>query len=274
MQTGLTNQARTEYEAQGYHLRTEPVVPANLVQGAVEGMDAIRAGDYDTGRPPEESPWNPGDDPAKLCKIEMPQFASRAVFDVISHTAIGRIAAELTGAEWVQVWWVQLLYKPTSPRDAQDDTHVGWHQDRYYWQCWEEGSELFTAWVALSDVRSESGPMLFLRGSHRWGMRDGSDFYAQDLASQKQGIQVPDGEKWDQVEALLPPGGVSFHHNLTFHGSGPNTETQPRRSFAVHLRTDKSRPIDDRRDGLTEFIDDRSQCPVIFGADAPGSPGR
>ena len=82
MQTGLTSQARAEYEAQGYHLRTEPVVPADLVQRAVEGMDAIRAGHYDTGRPPEESPWNPGDDPAKLCKIEMPQFASRAIFDL------------------------------------------------------------------------------------------------------------------------------------------------------------------------------------------------
>ena len=79
----------------------------------------------------------------------------------------------------VQVWWTQLLYKPPQAA-APTNTTIGWHQDRSYWGAWEEGSELFTAWVALSDVTAESGPMKFVRGSHRWGFLEGSDFYGQD----------------------------------------------------------------------------------------------
>ena len=73
------------------------------------------------------------------------------------------------------------------------------------------------------------------------------------------------GKTWEEVPALLPPGGVSFHHNLTYHGSGPNRTPEPRRSFALHLRTEHSRPVDDARKGLTQFIDDPAYCPVIYG---------
>ena len=115
---------------------------------------------------------------------------------------------------------LQLLLKPPA-RSEGAATNIGWHQDRHYWQVWEEGSELFTAWIALSDVTPEAGPMRFVRGSHRWGLQQ-SDFYGQDHEAQRRGIQVPTGHNWEEVPALLPPGGVSFHHNLTYHGSGPN----------------------------------------------------
>lgn len=264
--TQQLQQAKAQYEADGFYLCDEPLLPADVIARATEGMDAVRAGNYDTGIAPDDSPWNPGDDPNRLCKIEMPQVANRAVFDLVSHSSLGRMAAELTGAQMVQVWWVQLLYKPPSSASAQTHTNIGWHQDREYWNCcWEDESELFTAWVALSDVESASGPMKLLRGSHKWGLLEAGNFEAQDLSSLKQSIQVPDGENWEEVPAILPAGGSSFHHNLTMHGSSENTQDQPRRSFAIHLRTENSRPIEDKRIGLTAFIDDPRYCPVIWG---------
>jgi ectoine hydroxylase-related dioxygenase (phytanoyl-CoA dioxygenase family) len=254
---------RQQYEANGFAIVSEPIFPADLIARAVEGMDAIRRGEYDTGRPPCPSVWNPGDDPNALCKIENPQFASHAVQELLRYPAFGELAAEITGATRVQAWWIQLLYKPPTVSQTQA-TNVGWHQDRHYWQIWEEGSELFTAWIALSDVREECGPMRFVRGSHRWGFRNQGDFYAQDLVAQQHGLDIPEGETWEEVTAILPPGGASFHHCLTFHGSGPNLSNVPRRSFAVHLRTQNSRPVNDERRGLTEFIDDRELCPVIY----------
>src|SRR6266581_247624 len=101
------------YEADGFFLAPEPLFPQDLLARAVEGMDAIRRGDFDTGRSPQPSPWNPGDDLNKLCKIEQPQFASRALRELLCFPALGALAAELTGATMVQVWWVQLLYKPS-----------------------------------------------------------------------------------------------------------------------------------------------------------------
>lgn len=258
--------ARMHYESDGFYLSSQPVVPADLIGRAIEGMDAIRRGEYETGIPPQPSFWKPGDDPQKLCKIEMPQIVSRAIMELVSHPAIGEIAASLTGAKMVQVWWVQLLMKPAATGEGKSSPSVGWHQDRQYWKAWEEGSELFTAWAALTDVTEEAGPMKFLRGSHRWGLLDQGNFYEANHEAQRQMIRVPEGQAWDEVAALLPPGGVSFHHNLTFHGSGPNVSGKPRRSFAIHMRTEKSRPVNGLRQRLTQFIDDPTHCPVVFGS--------
>jgi hypothetical protein len=255
--------ARARYAADGFYCHATPLLPAAVIEPAIAGMDAVRAGEYDTGVPPQPSHWQPGDDPNRLGKIEMPQLASRAIHALISHPALGAAAAALSGAAWVQVWWVQLLYKPSLAPDAAAATNVGWHQDRHYWEAWEEGSELFTAWVALSEVTEAAGPMRFARASHRWGLQ-ASDFYGQDHQAQRQAIRVPPGAAWEEVPALLPPGGVSFHHCLTYHASGPNRSGAPRRSFAIHLRTEKSRPVGAARAGLTQFIDDRHACPVIY----------
>ena len=66
-----------------------------------------------------------------------------------------------------QVWWVQMLIKPPQDDDGKVQANIGWHQDRNYWQLWEEGSELFTAWVAVSNMVTECGPMNFPHGSHK-----------------------------------------------------------------------------------------------------------
>ena len=259
------SEAAKAYDGQGYYIHSEPLLPPDLVQRARAGMDAVRCGEYDTGKPPQPSPWNPGDDEGVLCKIEMPQQANRAIRELVGHEALGEWAAKITGAEWVQVWWVQLLYKPSSDENASN-VHVGWHQDRHYWGAWEEESELFTAWVALSDVGPSSGPMCFIQGSHKWGQLPGGDFFDQDLAAQQRGISVPEGAQWREVEAHMSAGGASFHDALTFHASSVNTSGEARRSFAVHLRTNKSRPKGGRCEGLTQFIQDEDRCPVIYRA--------
>src|SRR5690242_5831505 len=97
---------RARYEHDGFLLAPEPIIPGGLVRRAVEGMDALRRGEYETGVPPQPSYWNPGDDPGKLCKIEMPQVANRAIMELIRYPALGALAAAVTGARWVQVWWV------------------------------------------------------------------------------------------------------------------------------------------------------------------------
>ncbi len=265
MQSRTQLDKRRLYEQDGYYIHRDPVLSADLVARAQEGMDRVRDGVYETGVPPRDSYWKPGDDPGKLVKIEMPQLADRACMEVVSHPEIGRIAAELTGATMIQVWWVQLLIKPPTRPEENSRTNVGWHQDRQYWSNWEPDSELLTAWVALSDVTETSGPMEFVPGSHRLGLLEQGDFYEQDLENQAAAFRLPGEGTRRKVPATLPPGGVSFHHHLTLHGSGPNFGPGPRRSFALHLRTEKSRPVNDERRGLAEFIDNEAYCPVIYG---------
>lgn len=258
---------RARYERDGFCVAPQ-VFPMDVVERAVAGMDAIRRGEYDTGRPPEDSPWKPGDDPNILCKIEMPHAADRGVRELVTHPALGRLIADLTGASKVWVWWVQLLFKPPGGKVG---TSVGWHQDKQYWQAWSPDSELLTCWAALSDVTENSGPVRFLRGSHRWGLKNAGDFFHQDIEAQKDVVPVPEGEQWDEVAAIIPPGGCSVHHMLTYHGSGPNMSTLPRRSFAIHLRTDRSRPADNVHEltleqgrDLIKYIDDPYFNPLIY----------
>lgn len=75
---------------------------------------------------------------------------------------------------------------------------------------------------------------------------------------------------WTPARAITisghPPESLSLHHCLTFHGSTANSSGRLRRSFAIHLRTQNSRPVNDERKGLTRFIDDEKVCPIIFGS--------
>ncbi|HEX4125820.1 MAG TPA: phytanoyl-CoA dioxygenase family protein, partial [Tepidisphaeraceae bacterium] len=202
---------KDSFSRDGYLINRTDLLPEGVVRRASEGMDAIRRGEYDTGRGPEGSPWKPGDSPNVLCKIEQPQLASKAVLELISHPTIGKWAAAAMGAKKVQVWWVQLLFKPPTPPNARFHTNVGWHQDRAYWGNWKPESELLTAWVALSDVSADSGPMEFVSRSNRWGLQSVSDFHGQDLEAIQSKVKIPPGQQWEQVAATIPPGGFTLH---------------------------------------------------------------
>ena len=260
--------ARGAYADQGFYRSRSSVLPPDLVASAREGIDAVREGRYDTGRPPHASPWQPGDDPAALCKVELAHAANRALGRVARNPGLGEWVAEVVGAERVQVWWVQMLYKPPSAAGSPP-THVGWHQDYQYWQHdWASPEGLLTAWVALSDVTPQSGPLRFIRGSHRWGFRGDGDFFADDPEAQRAALAAPEGETWDEAAAVLPPGGVSLHDGLTYHGSSSNQASAPRCSLVLHLCTDRARLREGTPGALTRFLDDPAVCPVLTASGA------
>jgi hypothetical protein len=256
---------RDRYEHDGFYIHDSSVLPHDTLARAVRGLEDVRNGVYDTGEEPDSRLWNPGDDPHALCKIEQPQLASHALREAICSPLLGQLAGAVTGAQMVQVWWVQLLYKPGVPNPISGDTttNVGWHQDLAYWHEWTEGSELFTAWLALSDVTSDAGPMVFVPGSHQWGLLGGGDFFEQDQDRVRGRLSIPEGATWRETPDLLPPGGVSFHHRLLFHGSHQNVSNAPRRSLAIHLRAEKSKPHPNS--WVAKYLDRPEICPVIFG---------
>jgi len=160
-----TTALREHYERNGFYIHTTSVLPPELLERAARGIDDVREGIYDMGEEPLERRWTPGDELQALCKIEQPQRVNRALYEALCSPLLGQLAAEVTGAKMVQVWWLQLLYKPSTPDVpvVGGTTNVGWHQDQASWQVWDEGSELFTAWLALSDVTPDAGPMVFDR---------------------------------------------------------------------------------------------------------------
>jgi hypothetical protein len=262
-----------QYEQDGYVLGPV-VIPADLLRRAHAGMDAVMAGVYETGKAPLDNWWRAGDDPNKrLRKIDQPHLANEAIHDLVASPQLGEAVARIVGAAMVQVWAVQLLHKPAGG-DPQGT--VGWHQDYQYWQTWwTPDSQVFTAWVAVSDVLDESGPMCFVAGSHRWGLIDDGDFFGTALDQQRTTLKgLPEGAVWKEAPATMPAGAFSVHHRLTLHGSRPNTAMAPRRSFAIHLRTEKSTPtpatdVDPTGPGhydYVSFLHDHRICPVMYQA--------
>jgi ectoine hydroxylase-related dioxygenase (phytanoyl-CoA dioxygenase family) len=250
----------TAFETQGYYF-TDPIIPPDLVNTTIDHMDAVIAGEYETDIPPHSRRWNPGDPPEQLCKIDQPHLADHTIYKTISHPAIGQWAAEILNANFVQVWAVQLLNKPPG---GSTQGNIGWHQDMQHWKTWWKG-EVFTAWLALTDILPDSGPMRFAQGSHKWGLNENPSFFfsEHDHTTQQNAIPKPDDATWQETPALLSAGSVSYHHPLTYHGSGPNHTHTPRQSFAIHLRTEKSTPLDGNS-YYTEHLDDEAFCPVIY----------
>jgi ectoine hydroxylase-related dioxygenase (phytanoyl-CoA dioxygenase family) len=251
---------KEQFETDGF-CYTPTAIPAELVQRVIPQMEAVIDGRFGTGVEPLACHFSPTDPPEKLKKVDQPHLADRTILEFISHPQIGRWAADITGAGMIQVWAVQLLVKPPGGSSLGN---IGWHQDMQHWKTWWKG-EVFTAWVAVSDVSEQSGPMRYVVGSHRWGLNTNPSFFRdQDRESQREAIPKPAGVDWREDPALLTAGHASFHHPLCYHGSGPNVSASPRRSFAIHLRTENSEPLDSANQYYNAHLDNPDVCPVIF----------
>lgn len=181
----MTNpEAKTQFERDGFYI-APPSIPPALLQRAIVHMDAVIGGAYDTGVAP--FPYGTdGKDPTKLVKIDQSHIADCTLFELATHPEIGRRAAAITGAKWIQLWCSQLLFKPPG---GSVKGNVGCHQDYQYWSTfWSPESEVFTCWVALGDVKREMGPMLFARGSNNWGFLNEGDFFGGAIDEQRDAI--------------------------------------------------------------------------------------
>ncbi len=250
--------ARQRYDEAGFCL-TPPLLDAGQLPDAVATMDRVIAGDYATGKRPLSRSVDPTTDPPHIVKIDQPQISDPSISELFRASGIGAFAAALLNAEMIQVWAVQLLLKPS----AVEISNVGWHQDDDYWNEWWDG-EVFTCWLALSDVGPDAGPLRFVPGSHRWGFLAGGNFFVQDLDS-RSGFALPDGAVWSEEPVIVAAGEASFHHRRTIHGSGPNTSGHPRRSYAIHLRTERSTCLPTAPPEFIDFLTDPEISPVIFG---------
>ena len=86
-----------------------------------------------------------------------------------------------------------------------------------YWPFWSKEG-LYTAWIAISNVSNQSGPVRFLRGSNKWGKIQGMDFFNQDIKNQEAKLKKIKKNK-EVINAILDRGEVSVHSSQTYHSS-------------------------------------------------------
>jgi phytanoyl-CoA hydroxylase len=111
-----------------------------------------------------------------------------------------------------------LLYKP-----PYHGSHVFWHQDNLYQQCFP--ANMVTAWLTLDDVGDDNGAMAMIPGSH---LRPIWETLATDEQIRK--VDITNARVLD-----LPAGGITFHHCQALHRSSPNKSPRPRRAVVMRF---------------------------------------
>ena len=221
--------ARTTYEAEGQW--TSPVLFTSAeITRFLDATERVVAGRHRSGRAPMLClPFEPG--PRDLRKIDNAWWADPDLAALATDARLGEIAGALLGASSVRLWQDQLLYKPPG---GPSETTIGWHQDWASWDTVASHAAFVTAWVAFDDVDDDNGAMQIIPASHTWGLVPGaSNFFGTDRDAQL--ARLGDGRAVDSRSVVMRAGQVSFHHPLTFHGSGPNTSNRMRRSLAIHF---------------------------------------
>ncbi|KAK3242261.1 hypothetical protein CYMTET_48040 [Cymbomonas tetramitiformis] len=255
------------------------VIPADLLTRVNAGCDEVLSGIYDTGISPTEIGFT--GDPTQLRKIDNPHFSNRSIAELVTSPELAQFLAKALGTSFIQAWMVQLLHKPPAPLDETSpvgNTAVGWHQDRHYWvPWWTPESEVLTAWIALSDVEEDSGPL----GTQELGyLPEGADFFGaasdEQLEKMRLHVSTEDAHLLEApVAGVLPAGAFSLHHRLIVHGSKSNVSRKPRRSIAIHFIMEKAMP-ESGSGGSNDLInlqimkgmlEDKSGCPLMFGSE-------
>src|SRR5687768_328872 len=225
---------RDFFDEHGYWLGPK-VFEQHELDELAAAQDAVIRCEYETGRPPYDVYWKPGDNPESIRKHDDTHLCSSVIRRIVTDPTIGKIAAQLLGADSIKLWHDQSLYKPAGGKATGN---VAFHQDYNYWFC-SDRPNMITAWIPMHDADMQIGTMLFVNGSHRWGWSPHfSHGFDTDLDKQRGVIErhMPPGATLQIAPCLLKAGHVSFHHCLTIHGSGPNYTDRPRRSMVVHLQ--------------------------------------
>ena len=177
--------------------------------------------------------WVPGRDPEDRTRQLCNAWKSDSVVaaQVLSERT-GRLAAQLAGYRGVRILQDNVLWKPPGTKA------IGFHQDSSY-ADYLVPPEMITCWISLARdaggrraarVRARLARVAEVAPHALRVPRAGR------LARRDRGAAAPEDAELDLVPVVVKPGGGSFHHGLTWHGSAPNTSgTVARMALVSHL---------------------------------------
>jgi ectoine hydroxylase-related dioxygenase (phytanoyl-CoA dioxygenase family) len=267
---GWTSEQREAFDREGFLIVEEGFIGDDAIEVLRERFDRLFAAEYETGIRPDEVNWVAGRDPEdRTRQICNGWKADRAVAAQVLSERTGRLAAELMGWSGVRLLQDNIIWKPPATKS------LGMHQDGAYLD-YLVPPEMITCWIALDDTSADAGTITYARGSHRWprSTENRGEFHAPPDWLAPAERSVPDGEELELVPIVVKAGGASFHHHLTFHGSGPNTASVHRRAVISHLipadaqfHPENVDPVYSRYRRVGDMSLDESFFPVVWSRD-------
>ncbi len=280
----IGDEDRERFDRDGF-LIVEGLLGTDRLPELHAAFDDLFNGVFETGIRPDEVNWQTATgDPSLTRQICNGWKANRAIERVVLDRAYGRAIGALSGWSSVRVMIDNVLWKPPGARS------LGFHQDSAYLD-WFRPNDLVTLWIALDATTARGGTLELVTGSHRWH-RDGrtGDFHGpEDYRQPMRETAAAEGLDESSLKASIVPvqvkaGGGSFHHGWTWHGSGPNDGSAPRRALVLHaMRGDVEYvperfgsgigPIYGRYRRLTDNLLDENHFPVLWSENGYRSPG-
>ncbi|WP_225848892.1 phytanoyl-CoA dioxygenase family protein [Streptomyces sp. HPF1205] len=284
------------YAEHGWYLTKKLLTDAE-VDALTAASDRYYAGERSRTlpvRPPRLAAWQPSDGPVQRHN-DYVHYESDPIAQVLRKPLIGAVAARLAGAQEIRVFQSTLILKP--PVAAEPSNIVPWHFDKHYWAT-STSERMLTAFIPFHDCDEEMGTLTVVDGSHRWQETGRDDSMTRHFAERdKDELErvlaanaAYNNAAIRKVPLVIPKGHMSFHHCLTYHGSGPNRSDRPRRAISFHLqdggneyraytlrgggRAEYNHDVLVRRlpDGRPDYADP-AFCPVLWRTDPAGGRG-
>lgn len=236
-ETDLLTSASERFYA-GHRDRTLPLRPPRLAYWEPEHGDVQRHNDY-------------------------VHYEDDTIGRVLRKPLIAAVAARLAEADEIRLFQSTLILKPARPQE--ESNLVPWHFDKHYWaSCTSES--MLTAFIPFHDCDEEMGTITMVDGSHRWKETGGNDETSLHFAERDRDQldeMLEENARFNNTEVrkipmTIPRGHMSFHHCLTYHGSGANRSDRPRRAISLHLQDGANRYRQFRRS---------DDVPVVYNHD-------
>lgn len=235
------------YAEHGWYLSKKLFTDAEIEQ-LEEASERFYGGHRDRtlpGRPPRLAYWTP-EKGAKLRHNDYIHYESDAIGDILRKPLLGAVAARLARADEVRLFQATLIFKP--PIAGEPSNVVPWHYDKDYWAS-SSSERMLTAFIPFHDCDDEIGTIRMVDGSHLWKEANEDNITAlgfadrskDDLESVVRENARFNGSEMREVIVDIPKGHVSFHHCRTYHASGPNRSTKPRRAISFHIQDGENR---------------------------------
>jgi len=193
-------------------------------------FDDLFDGKFENTIEPDEWHWKKNlSDPSATRQICNVWKSDNLIRKIVCNKTIGLIASKLM--EWQGARLVQdnILWKPSGGKT------LGYHQDASYVD-WIVPQTMITCWMSLDQTSQKIGTLEFVTGSHKWELSPPSvNFHSPDDYRRELVNFAKDNNKELNITYVeVPPGGASFHHGYTWHGSGINKTSLNRRAIVSH----------------------------------------
>lgn len=130
-------------------------------------------------------------------------------------------------------------------KEPRSEGIAAWHQDSTYFGL--RPYDHVTAWVALSNVTAEAGPVEFAAGSHIRGQLQQKANVVKNSVNTAGQIIVEWFDRSQLDRAILGPGQFSLHHTCVVHQSAPNRSGERRIGLALSYIPTRTRHVGSRR---------------------------